>query len=230
MKVTDEGVSVDTLVSVVKDSIKRAGVSRVSESADLRVASVQLILEVVASKTAGGGLNFRVPFIGMKLDIGVKVTKKDTHTIDITLVPPEQQATREVRSGEVEDVLVNAVATIRSVIAHARPATRWRPISSTCSPSSGCARGPSWPRSPSRPQPRRRIPDFSDARLPHPALIAAYVAHARSTAVSEDRQVQPGEAFEVGDELDGDDSPAGQGETECPGRLRRGPRLHRQFH
>jgi len=42
------------------------------------------------------------------------------------------------------------------------------------------------------------------------ALIAAYVAHARSTAVGEDRQVQLGEAFEVGDELDGDDSPAGQ--------------------
>ena len=119
MKVTDDGVPVETLVAVVKNSIKRAGVSRVSEPGDLRVASVQLILEVVASKTAGGGLSFRVPFIGMKLDMGVKVTKKDTHTIDITLVPPEPQTSREVRGGEVEDVLVNAVATIRSVVAHA---------------------------------------------------------------------------------------------------------------
>jgi hypothetical protein len=119
VKVTDDGVPVETLVAVVKNSIKRAGVSRVSEPGDLRVASVQLILEVVASKTAGGGLSFRVPFIGMKLDMGVKVTKKDTHTIDITLVPPEPQTSREVRGGEVEDVLVNAVATIRSVVAHA---------------------------------------------------------------------------------------------------------------
>ena len=103
----------DTLISVVKDSIKRAGVSRTSQTTDLQVASVQLILEVVASKTAGGGLDFCVPFIGMKLSVGAKVTKKDTHTIDITLVPPEDQATRQVRGGDVEEVLVNAIATIR---------------------------------------------------------------------------------------------------------------------
>ena len=119
MKVTDEGVPVDVLISVVKDSIKQAGVSRTSQARDLQVASVQLILDVVASKTAGGGLDFRVPFIGMKLSIGAKVTKKDTHTIDITLVPPEDADTRQVRGGEVEDVLVNAIATIRAMMAKA---------------------------------------------------------------------------------------------------------------
>src|SRR5271165_6795240 len=119
MKVTDEGVPVDALISVVKDSIKRAGVSRTSQTRDLQVASVQLILEVVASKTVGGGLDFCVPFIGMKLSLGAKVSKKDTHTIDITLVPPEERATRQVRGGDVEDVLVNAIATIRDVVTKA---------------------------------------------------------------------------------------------------------------
>ena len=119
MKVTDEGVSVDTLISVVKDSIKQAGVSRASQSRDLQVASVQLILDVVASKTVGGGLDFRLPFIGMKLSLGAKVTKKDTHTIDITLVPPGEQDTRQVRGGDVEEVLVNAIATIRDVVTQA---------------------------------------------------------------------------------------------------------------
>ncbi len=56
MKVTDQGVPVDTLIGVVKDSIKQAGVSRTSQTRDLQVASVQLILDVVASKAAGGGL------------------------------------------------------------------------------------------------------------------------------------------------------------------------------
>lgn len=119
MKVTDEGVPVGTLISVVKDSIKRAGVSRASQARDLQVASVKLILDVVASKTAGGGLDFCVPFIGMKLRLGAKVTKKDTHTIDITLVPPKETASRQVRGGEVEDVLVNAIATIRDVMTQA---------------------------------------------------------------------------------------------------------------
>jgi hypothetical protein len=91
VKVTDQGVPVDTLIGVVKDSIKQAGVSRTSETRDMEVASVKLILDVVASKTAGGGLDFCVPFIGMKLRAGTKVTKKDTHTIDITLVPPKDR-------------------------------------------------------------------------------------------------------------------------------------------
>ena len=70
MRVTDGGVPVQALISVVKDSIKRAGISRASQDRDLQVASVQLILDVVAAKTAGGGLDFRVPFIGMKLRVG----------------------------------------------------------------------------------------------------------------------------------------------------------------
>lgn len=119
MKVTDEGVPVDALIGVVKESIKRAGVSRISQTRDLQVASVQLILNVVASKTAGGGLDFRVPVIGMKFSLGAKVTKKDTNTIDITLVPPETRDTRQVRGGDVEDVFVNAIATIRQVMTQA---------------------------------------------------------------------------------------------------------------
>lgn len=119
MKITDEGVPVNTLISAVKDSVRRAGLSRTSKARDLKVASVQLILDVVASKTVGGGLDFRVPFIGMKLSLGGKVTKKDTHKIDITLVPPENRDTRQVRSGEVEDALVNAIATIRDVMTKA---------------------------------------------------------------------------------------------------------------
>lgn len=119
MKVTDEGVPVETLISVVKDSIKISGISRTSQDRDLQVASVQLILDVVAAKTAGGGLDFRVPFIGMKFRVGGNVTSKDTHTIEITLVPPERRATRQVRGGDVEDVLVNAIATVRAVVAEA---------------------------------------------------------------------------------------------------------------
>jgi hypothetical protein len=119
MKVTDGGVPVDSLIGVIKESIKESGVSRTSDSSDLRVASVQLILEVVASKTVGGGLDLCVPFIGMKLRASTKITKKDTHTIDMTLVPPEDRGTRQVRGGDVETVLVNAIATIRDVMGKA---------------------------------------------------------------------------------------------------------------
>lgn len=119
MKVTDEGVPVEALITAVKNSVKRANVSRTTPAADLRVVSVQLILEAVAATTAGGGLDFRIPFIGMKLRLGAKVTSKDTHTINITLAPPGDRDTRQVRGGDVEDALVNAIATIRAVMARA---------------------------------------------------------------------------------------------------------------
>ncbi len=93
--------------------------SRASPTQDLCIASVQLILNVVASSTIGGGLDFCVPFIGMKLSIGTKVSKEDTHTIDITLVPPDQDGI-PVRGGEdVEDALVDAIAAIRAVTSKA---------------------------------------------------------------------------------------------------------------
>jgi hypothetical protein len=118
VRVTDSGVPVDTLIGVVKDAVKRANVSRNSSPGDLRVASVQLKLAVVASKSSGGGMNFRVPFIGMKLTASARVSAKDTHTIDITLEPPQKGPRREVR-GDVEQVLVQAITTIRDVMASA---------------------------------------------------------------------------------------------------------------
>jgi Trypsin-co-occurring domain 2 len=119
MKVTDEGVPVEVLVSVIKESIREAGVSRKSPESDLRVGSVQLVLEVVACKMTGGRLSFQVPFIGMKMSAGAKVTKKNTHTIDITLIPPERLPGRQVRSGDIQTTLVNAIATIRNIMTSA---------------------------------------------------------------------------------------------------------------
>lgn len=116
MQVTDDGVPVAALIKTVKESIKQAGISRVSRDRDLQVVSVQLILETVAAKSVGGMLDFRVPFIGMKLRFGAKVSNKDTHKIDITLVPPEERETRQVRGGDVEAVLVNAIAAVRDAV------------------------------------------------------------------------------------------------------------------
>jgi hypothetical protein len=115
VEITDEGVPLGALIEAVKASVKRAGISRTSQPRDLRVASVQLIIEVVASQAGGAGLEFCVPFVGMKLKLGAKVTKQDTHTIDITLVPPAD-AGRQVRGGaDVEKALVQAITAIRAV-------------------------------------------------------------------------------------------------------------------
>jgi hypothetical protein len=83
------------------------------------VTSVYLKLHTIATLTAGGGLDFRIPVLGMKLKIGGSVTHQDTHTLEMTLVPEDTGQQHEVREGEVERVLVEAIETLRAVMARA---------------------------------------------------------------------------------------------------------------
>ena len=119
MRVSSDGVAIDELVAAVKNAIIVAGMSSTDADRDLMVASIQLTLKVVATVGTGGGLDFRVPFIGMKLKIGGSVTRSDTHMIDIELVPPDLSERHEIRDQPIETVLVNAVETIRRVIIRA---------------------------------------------------------------------------------------------------------------
>lgn len=118
MQVIEGGVPVDELIRVVKESVRRGGVSGQSGHGDLRVTSVRLTLRVMANRSSGVGLSMRVPVIGAELRVGTKITERDTHTIDITLVPPDQSA-RQTRGGDVESALVAAIATIRQTMASA---------------------------------------------------------------------------------------------------------------
>jgi hypothetical protein len=119
MDVTDSGVPVDTLISVVQRAVKQANLSSTDVDRDLRVVSVHLTLNAVATITAGGSLDFRVPFLGMKFKLGGSITRRDTHAIDIEMVPPDLLPGPELRDGEIESVLVEAVETIRTVMARA---------------------------------------------------------------------------------------------------------------
>jgi hypothetical protein len=119
MKVTEYGVPVEELIQTVKRSIKKANLSTLDSDRDLRVTAVKLSLNVIVSGSAGAGLDFRIPFLGMKVKLGAKVSKKDTHTIDITLVPPDERDRPELRDDDFESVFVDAVETVRATIAAA---------------------------------------------------------------------------------------------------------------
>lgn len=117
MKVTEEGVPVQDVIAAVKLAIKEANVSAADENRDLRVNSVRLVLRALAVRTAGGRLSFTVPFIGMPVRLGTKVTKSDTHEIEVNLRSPDQSAGEEVREACLDQALVDAIETVRAVIA-----------------------------------------------------------------------------------------------------------------
>lgn len=119
MRVTETGVPVGGLIDAVKAAVKEAGISATDSERALRVTSIQLVLHAVATMTAGAKLEFKIPFIGMEIKLGKAITRKDTHTIDITLVPPDLASEHEIRGGDVDDVLVEAIETVTAVMAYA---------------------------------------------------------------------------------------------------------------
>lgn len=119
MKVTDTGVPVESLIDTVKSAVRQAGISTTDADSPIRVTAIQLVLNVVATTTAGAKLEFKIPFIGMNVKLGNTVTTSDTHTIDITLVPPDLAPRFEIRDGQADEVLVDAIETITAAVAHA---------------------------------------------------------------------------------------------------------------
>ena len=92
MKATEDGVPAQDVIAAIKLAIKKANVSATDEDCDLRIDSVKLVLHALATRTVGVCLNFTVPFIGMPVRLGTKVTKRDTHEIEINLTPSVQDA------------------------------------------------------------------------------------------------------------------------------------------
>jgi Trypsin-co-occurring domain 2 len=119
VNITEYGVPVPDVIDAVKRAIKTASVSTTDQGRDLRVGSVSLILHAIAIRSSGGGLNFCIPFIGMQVQLGAKLTTRDTHEIEINLTPPAEEDRAEVRDTSLDDVLVEAIETIRAAVASA---------------------------------------------------------------------------------------------------------------
>ena len=114
----DVGVPADEVVAAVKNAITLGNISVTDADRDLMVTSVYLRLNTVATVTAGGSLDFRVPFIGLAVKVGGSVTRQNTHVIEMTLVP-EGGPGIETRDAPVEAILVEAIETVRRVMARA---------------------------------------------------------------------------------------------------------------
>ena len=114
----DRGIPVDQLIDAIKRAIKAASISVTDPGRDLAVTAVTLRLAVVATRGLGGGLDFRVPLIGARVKVGGSVTRQDTHLMELTLIP-EDTPVIETRGAPVDAVLVEAIETVRAVMARA---------------------------------------------------------------------------------------------------------------
>jgi hypothetical protein len=119
MNVTDTGVPVTAVIDTVKDAITAARISTIDEERRLRVTAIRLTLHAVATSSTGYKVELKIPFVGMTLKLGTAVTVTDTQTVDIALVPPDLAPRHEIRTADVDQLLVSAIETVAQVTAHA---------------------------------------------------------------------------------------------------------------
>jgi hypothetical protein len=113
VRLDEDGLAVEDLVTAVRRAAAQAAISDADAGRDMRITGLELTLHALARRDLGAKLEFRIPFLGMPVAFGSKLTTRDTHQIKISLTPVPSY---EVR-GEVEETLVQAISTIRSVVA-----------------------------------------------------------------------------------------------------------------
>lgn len=113
----DPRLPVDELIDVIKNGVMRANVSVTDPDRDLQVASVHLKLNTIATAMAGGGLDFRIPFVGIKARVAGSVVQQTTHAVEMMLVPDGTAPVFDTRNAAIEDVFVDAIDTVRAVVA-----------------------------------------------------------------------------------------------------------------
>lgn len=116
MRLDDDGLAVEDLVTAVRRAAARAALSGDDAGRDMRITGLELTLHALAKREYGARLEFRVPVLGMPVSFGATSATRDTHQIKISLAPAAE--VHEVRGGdEVEETLVQAIETIRAVVA-----------------------------------------------------------------------------------------------------------------
>ncbi|WP_125805326.1 trypco2 family protein [Actinoplanes sp. ATCC 53533] len=119
MSVDDDGISFTELIGAVKRAVKKTNMSIGDTQRDLRVTEVTVSTVVFAKGSAGAGVELTVPGVGLKIGGKLARTRANAQRVVVTLVPPAPGEEIEVRGGNIEGSLTDAIAAIRTALAAA---------------------------------------------------------------------------------------------------------------
>jgi len=111
----DVGVQIDGIISKVKKAIRE--VERRSYRSELGVKIEKLDLKLKAYNNKEGGVELKLPIVDTALGLEGNISKEETQTIELTLVPVEN--VRLFGDEEIEDNLVDLIMGIEQGIKNA---------------------------------------------------------------------------------------------------------------
>jgi hypothetical protein len=107
----------EEVVRQIKEAINAFQREAAAEGKGIEIKAVDLSLEAVALRDAGGQLKFTVPFVGLEVEIGGKLAKEQTQTINLTLFPTKQ--VEEFSPPEIGPELLEGMRVIREAVRYA---------------------------------------------------------------------------------------------------------------
>ncbi|WP_440948422.1 trypco2 family protein [Methanosarcina sp. T3] len=109
------GIQIDKIISKVKKAIRE--VEQQSYRSELGVKVEKLDLKLKTFNSKEGGLELKVPVVDLDLGLGGSISKEETHTIELTLIPVDD--TRLFGEEDIEDNLVELIMGIEQGIKNA---------------------------------------------------------------------------------------------------------------
>lgn len=107
-----QGFSVEEVIAAIKDEIRTAQATETGEPR-LKIDRVEVELTIVTATSGSGGLNFEIPLVGAKLQVGA--TRRATHVLRLTLLPT---SVSEIRSPS-NFGLVSALRQVKQALRNA---------------------------------------------------------------------------------------------------------------
>ncbi|WP_436534891.1 trypco2 family protein [Actinoplanes sp. HUAS TT8] len=114
-----DGIAFVEIIAAIKKAVKKANLSAADLPRDLKITEVTVSTTAMARQTLGGGVELTVPFVGLKLGGNLERSWRSAQRVEITLVPPAPDEEIEVRGGNVEKALVEAISTVRAALSAA---------------------------------------------------------------------------------------------------------------
>jgi hypothetical protein len=103
--VTEQGIGLADAIAMLRAEVLRAHAKATDSGVQFPVESMELELQVVATRSADGKAGFSIPFVNVELGGSMGWERETTQTITVTFGPPVDARGNPVKVASTSDEL-----------------------------------------------------------------------------------------------------------------------------
>jgi len=103
--IAEQGIGLAEAIEMLRGEVLRAHASGMGSSVQFPVRSMNVELQVVATRSADGRAGFCVPFVNVELGGATRWQRETTQTVTVSFGPPVDDAGNPIKVSESSDKL-----------------------------------------------------------------------------------------------------------------------------